>query len=140
MANGKSVNAMRPVKGVITGQKGSTLAIKLESGTTIHVPKTRGLNVGKPVLICYDFTRDQVKEILLEVKHQQALEYSIEEKKEEVIEKGETYDPDILDSGSGALQQIVEGCWEFWDDDAGSGVVVLSVPSFEGCDWHDPHS
>jgi hypothetical protein len=130
---------MRPVKGVITGQKGSTLAIKLESGITIHVPKTRGLNVGKPVLICYDFTRDQIKEVLTEVKHQQVLEFSIEEKKEEVIEKGERLDSDILDSGSGALQQIVEGCWEFWDADAGSRVVVLSVPSFGGCGGHDPH-
>ena len=137
MASGKSVN-MRPVKGLITGQKGSTLAIKLESGKTIHVTRTRGLNVGEPVLICYDFTRDQVKEVMKEVEHPQ-IRHDIEEEKEEVIEKGEAHDINILDSGSGALRQVFEGCWEFWDADADSGVMVLSVPSSGDCGWHDPH-
>lgn len=123
---------MRPVKGVITGQKGSTLVVKLESGITIHVPKTHGLTIGKAVLVCYDFTRGQVKEVMPEIKHQQVLEFSIKEKKEEVIEKGERLDLDILDSGSGALRQAFEGCWEFWDEDSGSMVLVLSVPAFEG--------
>lgn len=134
ITSGQGANTMRPVKGVITGQKGSTLSIKVESGITINAPKRPELNVGKSVLVYYDFTRAKVKEVLLEMPE---AEVNIEEKKEEVIEKGEMCDLDILDCG--ALPLSIEGCLEFWDDDSGSRIVVLSVPSFEGCGGHDPH-
>ncbi len=126
---------MRPVKGVVTGVRGPALVIKLESGITIRVPKVPGLNVGKPVLVSYDFTRDKVKKVLLEEKYAPILEVNVDEP-EPLVEMGENDDSDIL--GSGALPLSVEGCWQFWDLD--SGILVLSVPSFEGCGWHDPHS
>lgn len=126
---------MRPVKGVVILSKTSILTVKLESGLIIQVPKTPGLNVGKPVLVSYDFTRSEIKQVLPERKNEPALEIVVKEP-EPPVEVGEMDDSDILDSG--ALPLSVEGFWNFWDLD--SGVLVLSVPSFEGCDWHDPHS
>jgi len=126
---------MRPVKGVVTGIKGPVLVIKLESGITIRMPKVPGLNTGKPVLVSYDFTRGEVKRVLPEIKDERVLEMNVAEP-EPLAEVGEIDDSDIL--GSGALPLSVEGCWNFWDLD--SGILVLSVPSFEGCGWHDPHA
>lgn len=124
---------MRPVKGVVIGMKASILSIKLESGTTIQVPKVPGLNVGKPVLVSYDFTKGKIKHVLPVKKDEPALEVVVKEP-EPSVETGEMDDSDIL--GSGALPLSVEGFWKFWDLD--SGVLVLSVPSVEGCGWHDP--
>ncbi len=124
---------MRPVRGVVIGMKDSILKVKLESGLTIQVPKIPGLNVGKPVLVSYDFTRSKIKHVLTVKKDEQALEVVVKEP-ELVVETGELDDSDIL--GSGALPLSVEGIWEFWDLD--SGFLVLSVPSFDGCGWHDP--
>lgn len=119
---------MRPVKGIITGQKGSTLAIKLESGKTIHTQKKPGLRIGKPVLVFYDFTEAKVREVRLEVKNEHQLEIAvIERESEPEVLIGEMYEiaPLVLDSG--ALQPSCEGCWEFYDPD----FTELEMSDFE---------
>jgi hypothetical protein len=126
---------MRPIKGVITSVKGQILVVQLESGLTIQVPKVPGLNIGKVVEVSYDFTKNEVKSVVPKQKDAAILEIVTKEP-EPLIEIGEDDDSDILDSGSGALPLSCEGFWNFWD----SGVLVLSVPSVEGCGWHDPHS
>ena len=47
---------MRPVRGIITGLKDSTLVVLLESGKKIRTQQKPGLVTGKPVLVYYDFT------------------------------------------------------------------------------------
>lgn len=120
---------MRPVKGVITGQKGSTLAIKLESGKTIHTQKKPGLRIGKPVLVYYDFTEGKVRDIKLEVevKKQRHLEVVEREPPEPEMPIGEMDDIEPLVLVSGALPPICEGCWEFYNPD----VTYLETPDFE---------
>ena len=119
---------MRPVKGVVTGQKGSTLVIKLESGKIIHTSKKPALKIGKPVLVYYDFTQSKVRDVKLEVKDQHLLEIAaIEKLPEPEINEGEMDDsvPWFLDSG--ALPPFGEGCWEFHDPD----IVELEMPDTE---------
>jgi hypothetical protein len=120
---------MRPVRGVITGQKDSTLAIKLESGKTIHTPKKPGLRVGKPVLVYYDFTEAKVRDIKLEVevKNQRHLEVVEREPPEPELPMEEIYDIEPLVLDSGALPPICEGCWEFYNPDN----TYLETPDFE---------
>jgi len=119
---------MRPVKGIITGQKGSTLVIKLESGKTIHTPKKPGLRIGKPVLVYYDFTEGTVRDIKLEVKNQHHSEIaSAEREPEPEVLIGEMDDIEPLVLVSGALPPICEGCWEFYHPD----ITELETPDFE---------
>ncbi len=120
---------MRPVKGIVTGQKGPTLVIKLESGKTIHTQKKPGLRIGKPILVYYDFTEGKVKDIKLEVevKKQRHLEVMEREPPEPEMPMGEMYDIDPLVLVSGALQPICEGCWEFYDPN----ITELETSEFE---------
>lgn len=122
---------MRPVKGIITGQKGSTLAIKLESGKTIHTQKKPGLRIGKPVLVYYDFTEGVVRDVKLEAETKKQRHSEIVTVKREPPEPempvGEMYDIDPLVLVSGALPPIWEGCWEFYDPD----ITELETSEFE---------
>jgi hypothetical protein len=122
---------MRPVKGIITGQKGSTLVIKLESGKTIHTAKKPGLRIGKPVLVYYDFTEGKVRDVKLEmeVKNQRHLEILVVEREppEPEMPMEEMCDIEPLVLVSGALPPIYEGCWEFYNPD----VTYLETPDFE---------
>lgn len=119
---------MRPVKGIITGQKGPTLVIRLESGKTIHTQKKPGLRIGKPVLVFYDFTESKVRDVKLEVKNEHQLEIAVVEREPEPeVLIGEMYEIEPLVLVSGALQPSWEGCWEFYDPD----ITKLETPEFE---------
>lgn len=120
---------MRPVKGVVTGTKGSTLVIRLESGVTINTPKKKGLSIGKPVLVSYDFTKGKIRNVQLEVKHERAFEMQVEEPATSTvtdIDDGveETLDSGFLDTGS--LQPFCEGFWN-----AVSGIFEFETQDFE---------
>jgi len=119
---------MRPVRGIVTGQKGPTLVIRLESGKTIHIQKKPGLRIGKPVLVFYDFTEAKVRDVKLEVevKNQRNLEITtVEPEPEMPIE--EMYDIDTLILDSGALPPVCEGYWEFYNPN----VIETEIPGFE---------
>lgn len=122
---------MRPVRGVITGQKGSTLVVKLESGKTIHAAKKPGLRIGKPVLVYYDFTEGKVRDVKLEVevKNQHHLEVVEREPPEPEMPMEEMCDIEPLVLDSGALPPSCEGCWEFYNPDN----TYLETPDFEEC-------
>lgn len=128
---------MRAIRGVVMNKKGKNITIRLETGLTIHAPQTPGLLVGKKVLVAYDFTSSKIKQITLEVEHQRSHEITIEEPTA-VIEHEEEI-TDILDSGfldSGALPHFGEGFWDSGNLD--SGILELSEPKCEDCEWHDP--
>jgi hypothetical protein len=120
---------MRPIRGVITGMRGSTLEIKLESGVTIKAPKKPGLNVGKPVLVSYDFTRGKIKNIFLEAKHEQSFEMKVEEPETVIVQDEDDGAEEVAESGfldSGALPPSCEGFWN-----PNSGMIELDIPDFE---------
>lgn len=107
---------MRPVKGVITGQRNSTLVVMLESGKIIHTFKRPGLVTGKPVLVYYDFTTSEIKDIQLEVKNNSIEEViNISEPPEEIVIGTDDGIEEIPDSGfwfPGALRHSCEGSWD----------------------------
>jgi len=120
---------MRPVKGVITGQRDSTLLIMIESGKIIHTAKKPGLVTGKPVLVYYDFTTSKVKDVQLEVKHTDALEMEMSEPEEAPITGIDDGIEEILDSGvwfPGALRPSCDGFWN-----PVSGLFEMEIPDFE---------
>lgn len=143
---------MPPLRGVVVDVKGPNLVIKLESGKTINMPKSHGLNIGKQVLVTYDFTKNKARGILPDERLARFIEVNVEQPTP-ATEVGEI-DSDIDISDSGALRPSSDdGFWRLWNSgilelsepDSGelldsdfSGILELSVPSFEGCGWHDP--
>jgi hypothetical protein len=112
---------MRPVRGIITGLKDSTLVVLLESGKKIRTQQKPGLVTGKPVLVYYDFTTSEVKDIQLEVKHNSAVEVvemEVMEPPEETITGIDDGIEEIPNSGfwfPGALLPSCEGSWDTED-------------------------
>lgn len=143
---------MKPVRGIVIGAAGQTLDIKLESGRIIHMPKVHGLNVGKPVLVTYDFTKNKARAVLPDERHARFVEVKVSEPIP-IAEQGEIDDLDsVMDSGA-LRPSSDDGFWRLWnsgilelsepdygefEDSGSSGILELSVPFFEGCDWHDP--
>lgn len=115
---------MRPLAGVVTGCKGQTLTIELESGLTVNVARQAGIGYGSRCWVGYDFTKRKVTSV-----HKYAPDAEVEEDTTQDIETdGEHGDDDATDEApneedSGALRPCSDE-WEFWRSD--SGVLGLS--------------
>jgi hypothetical protein len=88
------------------------------------MPKVHGLNVGKKVLVTYDFTKNKAREVLPDERHARFAEVKVEEPTP-VVESGEVDDSDADD-----------GYWRLID----SGILELSEPDSGGCGGHDPQA
>lgn len=119
---------MRPLKGVVIRRVEQSLVIKTEAGLMLKIQQTDNLQVGDPVHVNYDYTKNRVRSIRLDTGKSDLDELNVEEPV--VVDKrDEDDDSELISniSGSEALFPLFEG---FCDPD--SGVLELSVPCSDG--------
>ena len=60
---------MRPLKGTIVDTYGGRLSVRLITRAIVHVPRQKGLKLGDPCYILYNYTTMKVRKVWTEAEY-----------------------------------------------------------------------